>query len=400
MAEIKNTEIIRETDIAPEGTLAIPRETPPEYSAMLADPEERDLEELKILEVRYEEAKELFAAAPSREALEREYLPLQALRSRMAFRREPFTEESGDAFGEIIRRREEFEELAGPLIVRISEENGESFSELVPADLLEDVSVGRCFGIGILKAVGEELFAAGALIWREEENALEEDLICSIQWFYIDGEFREQGLGSSLLAEFVYYTEQMEASAGLVELPAESAGEEVKDFFSSRGFPFGIGASPELSIQIGEGKDAREEERKGEEITSLKKLSGKERNVLIRDYLNRNGYRGFLSGALPEDYFERDLSCFLGRKTGPRALLLIHLTPGGRLRVEYAHSSTRNMGELNRMLDMAFSEAAVKYPGKTLLTICPDSLEFFTLLGMGRPGQKGFFVEEGMRLRR
>ena len=174
----------------------------------------------------------------------------------------------------------------------------------------------------------------------------------------------------------------------------------MKDFFSSRGFPFGSGASPELSIQIGEGMDEEEGERKGEEIISLKKLSTKERNVLVRDYLNRHGYRGFLSGALPEDYFERDLSCFLGRKTGPRALLLIHLTPGGRLRVEYAHSSTKNMGELNQMLDMAFSEAAVKYSGKTILSICPDSLEFFTLLGMDRPCQKGFFVEEGMRLRR
>ena len=395
MAGIKSTE---KNDRIMNGTLAIPPEASPEYSAMLEDPEVRDLEELEILEGRYQEAKELFDLFHSREDLEREYLPLQALRSRMAFLQEPFTEESMDDLRQIIRSREEFEELAGPQIVRITGDNGESFSELIPTDLLEDIIVGRCYGIGILKAVGEELVAAGALIWSEEENALGDGLICIIRWFYMDEGFRGQGLGSVLLSEFLYYTEELEVSADVVEIPSESVTDEVKDYFGSRGFPFGNGTSPELSIRI---EDALEPKKPPKEATSLKELSERERKVLIWDYLNRNGYRGYLNEPeLPEDYFEADLSCFVGRHTAPKALLLIHLTPYGRLRVEYAHSAANNMDELNLLMDKAFSEATLKYPGKTVLTICPDSLDFFLLLGMDYPEQKGFFVEEGMRLRR
>lgn len=96
----------------------------------------------------------------------------------------------------------QFEEQYWPVSTRIVPENVSAFSELISIEHYEDIMAGRKRAIGALRHVGEEVYAAGAIVYSVYDEP-DEHPIVNVDWIMVHDSLREQGVGNFLMAKVI-----------------------------------------------------------------------------------------------------------------------------------------------------------------------------------------------------
>ncbi|MBO5623474.1 MAG: GNAT family N-acetyltransferase [Butyrivibrio sp.] len=263
-----------------------------------------------------------------------------------------------------------FEQLQDS-ITGITKENIDAFETLLDPDIYEEIEVGKSLGIGVV----QEGTAAGVAAYGLDTEPLDGGKILRIKYFMIHSDCRLEGLGDELMAALIAAAN--EAGADIVAVSFQKDLEDLRGFLEGWGFLLEDGISPEIALSL---KDVKNHRLLMENSMGVKALideeSGDDRRLIKRCF-RIWGYSGFLNNtALLSDYLDMDLSCYMGTKEAPLALLLVHRTPKGKVVVEYLNSADPGSEDEIMLLSYVCYEAMGKYGNKTLITVKPDTMEF------------------------
>ena len=263
-----------------------------------------------------------------------------------------------------------FEQLQDS-ITGITKENIDAFGPLLDPDIYEEIEVGKSLGIGVV----QEKTAAGAAAYGFESEPLDGGKILRIKYFMIHSDYRLEGLGDELMAALIAAANEAGADIVAVSFPKDL--DDVRAFLEGWGFSLEDGISPEIALSL---KDVKNHQLIMENSLEVKALDDEETGDvrrLIKRCFRIWGYKGFLDNtALFSDYLDLNLSCYLGTKEAPIALLLAHRTPKGKVLVEYLGSADPGSEDEIILLSHVCVEAMRKYKNKTMITVKPDNMEF------------------------
>ena len=288
----------------------------------------------------------------------------------LARRFHPLSPEAREYLEKAIGCRKEFEELAGPLISRITAKNIEIFQGILSEDRKEDIQTGRLDAIGMIKSREDTLVGAGALAYELHAPAPGGELVLLIRWLYVDEEWRSRGIANALLGELVSRMAPLGIAAVRADIPAlDETSQMALDFFDAWHFSFSTGVESELVVSL---KDIKSPEpfRKGKKDARSLSVAGEENiPALIDAFLTEAHHTGFPRGKeLPDAYFDRALSCFTGSPDYPNALLLVHKYPSGKLAVVYA-GCKEDEEELSKLICQLIQKAVATCEGDAVVAI-------------------------------
>lgn len=339
-------------------------------------------------------------AVHDREPLEEVFATKIDILYGMARRFHPLSEYGIETMKRAVACRQDFEELAGPFITRITQDNIERFDDLLPDDLIEDIIVGKLQALGAIRSQGSELFGVGAIVFdidsvgETEQDAQE---VLRVSWLYVDEDWRERGIANSLVGELVCFMAETGTPAMTVDFYVDDDAELYGNLFSEWHFLFAAGVTPELAFTLSDISEQSTFEKYEDKATSLMELADREEKLLVRDFLLGNEYQGYLNReTLPEDYIETELSSYTGSKTRPDGLLLAHRYPSGKISIEY--NGSRGVGDdrTEEMLGALAYTAALKYDRSTEVVMNERYVEDGELLDELFRRQKGQYMIEGI----
>ncbi|MBE5913405.1 MAG: GNAT family N-acetyltransferase [Pseudobutyrivibrio ruminis] len=287
------------------------------------------------------------------EALEDVYTNAMDTCYRLGRRVNPFSTLGKARISAGINLRKEFEKLEGPLVSSITKDNGKAFVNLVPANLLEDISFERMQGIALVRRVGSELFGAGAAVFYWDEAPLDRAPILRIEHFFVRKEFREKGIGNAMMAELMHIAYMNNAVAVSVGY-WNDMNEIIGDFLTEWRFQFTLGYLPEFRCLLGDMKKLKVLEKKNNKSKPLSELDERTLKHTLRQINDPNAKELIM---LKKNYFENNISCYIEGKNGIEGLLLFHKNPDKSIRGELLWSVSKNSAK-NLLSMIAFAYLA------------------------------------------
>ena len=256
-------------------------------------------------------------------------------------------------------------------ITRVDKSNIRPFQGLLTGELVDEIAVGKSFAIGALD--GD--IAAGIAVFYEGYNPLEEQPVIRVKWLYVHPDHRGKGLGDELVTTMIVTAIEYDAAALTVAFDEDSS--EIGDFLETWGFSFKEGKGPEICLSLKDVKSYKDIMEFNENVTAVSDIDEAKAKALIRKYLKKSGYSGFLlSKELPLDYYDEDLSGFLGSPDKPTGLVLVHSVSRDKQVIEFISCDDPESEGDMRLLSHACQEAMGKYSKDTIFAVKPDSMEF------------------------
>ena len=236
----------------------------------------------------------------------------------------------------------EFEKLYWPLSTKVTDENIFSFKEFLPEEQFHDVMDGNKHAIGALRHVGEEVYAAGVIVYTLPTSLQGERPEIILDYIYVHEDLTEMGIGNFLMAEVLGLALQNEGTAIRVMLPVEVFDEEEEaedaavlyQFLDEWGFGFSITTGNSFGIKISDLEGNRLVDQPYNSAESLSSL-GVEGQTLLADFFGEleDPARPELAD-LPYTFFDRNLSCVILKDKKIKTALLFHSFPSGNVRYE------------------------------------------------------------------
>ena len=292
------------------------------------------------------------------------------------------------------------------LSTQIVPENAEAFSELISVEHYEDILAGRKRAIGALRHMGEEVYAAGALVYSVRDDSEDEPYV-SLEWIMVHESLRKQGIGNFLMAlviEAALSLNENDISIS-VELPVRQAGEEeelrefdvLENFFDSWKFAFSIGYGSRFAIalsDIAESAAIREMDTGG--VKSLSELGKQGEKQLKAFFESRNKSYDADIAALPFGFFDPGVSCVVHSGEEIRSVLLFHRFGNGDYRYEaYRATDEADFTDLPKLIAFAYGKAAGGEDGDTMITGTFASEEGYDEAGRLLPNARISMVYRG-----
>ena len=235
-----------------------------------------------------------------------------------------------------------FEERFWPLSTVITKGNIEAIEDYLTSEYRDDIIAGKKQAIGALRHAGEDMCAAGAIVYTVNRPTEEYPLSLSLDYIMVDWRVRAGGIGNFLIAELLEQVLQNEGAELFVSMPVitdmndeeREAHAVIENFLDSWGFTFTVINSMDFVIKITESKKNKLVNRKQKKAISLYNLGGKGPS-LLKDFFKRNNneYDADLA-MLPYEFFDEDVSCAILDKKGIRSVLLFHRLDNGNYRYE------------------------------------------------------------------
>ena len=300
----------------------------------------------------------------------------------------------------------QFEQQHWLISTQIVAENAEAFSELIPVEHYEDILTGRKRAIGALRHVGEDVYAAGALVYTVHEDP-DEDPFLSLDWIMVHESLREQGIGNflmALMAEAALSQNEDDPFVS-VELPVRQAEDEdrlweidvLENFFDSWKFDFDVTYGSQFMVTLSDIKesDLRKEGDTGE-VQSLHGL-GKQGEKLLQEFFeSRNKSYDEGLAAMKFDFFDPDVSCVTRSGEGIHSVLLFHRFANGDYRYEaYRSMDELDFGSLPELMAFARDAADAREDGDHMMTGTFVSEEGYDLAGRLLPKARVPMVYRG-----
>ena len=291
----------------------------------------------------------------------------------------------------------QFEEKYWLISTKIVPENAEAFSELISVEHYEDILAGRKQAVGALRHIGEEVYAAGAVVYSIYDDP-KDDPFVTIEWIMVHEGIREQGIGNFLMAQVidlaltlaesrqnVQGSNEDEAAnvdvAISVELPVRQAEDEeelremdvTENYFDSWKFGFSMDYSSRFLIKlsdVGESDVINETQNsKLDGVKSLGKLGSRGADML-KDFFKRLD-QSFDAGlaTLPYDYFDPDVSCVTLSGKAIHSILLFHRFEDGDYRYEcFRCLEEDEFSDLPKLITYAYKAAVSREDGDSMIS--------------------------------
>ncbi|MBR1567366.1 MAG: GNAT family N-acetyltransferase [Lachnospiraceae bacterium] len=276
----------------------------------------------------------------------------------------------------------QFEERYWQIATRIVPENAEAFSELISVEHYEDILAGRKQAIGALRHIGDEVYAAGAVVYSVYDDPKDEPYV-TVDWVMVHEDMRGQGIGNQLMAQVIdialtlaridrdnELSEKEEASI-LVELPVRQAEDEeelrvmdtVENYFDSWKFGFTMDYSSRFIIKLSDVGESDVIKGMKDSATNGVKSLGKLRSgaEILKEFFKKQD-QSFDAGlaALPYDYFDPDVSCVTLSGKELHSILLFHRFDNGDYRYEcFRCMDDEDSADLPKLITYAY-EAAIR----------------------------------------
>lgn len=330
----------------------------------------------------------------------------------------------------------QFEEQYWPISTRIVPENVSAFSELISIEHYEDIMAGRKSAIGALRHVGEEVYAAGAIVYSVYDEPDEYPLV-NVDWIMVHDSLREQGVGNFLMAKVIELALMLNAdnknagneegihknesdalgeetyaddeAAISVELPVRQADdyEELEqidvteNFFDSWKFGFSMNYSSGFMItlsDVGESEVVTRTKKSNKNgVKSLNELGDRGTDMLKSFFKKHNQSYDADIAALPYGFFDPDVSCVTLSGSEITSVLLFHRFENGDYRYEaFRCIDDKSVTELPKMITRAYEEAVAREDGDHMITGSFDSEEGYDIAGKFIPGARLPMVYRGI----
>ena len=281
----------------------------------------------------------------------------------------------------------QFEEQHWLVSTRIVPENAEAFSELISAEHYDDIITGRKKGIGALRHVGDEVYAAGAVVYSVYDD--DEDLPrASVDWIMVHENLREQGIANFLMAlaiEDVFKFDEGAENEAIdafmsVELPVKPGLEfeelretdALENLFDSWKFGFTMNYGSKFVIALSDVGDPEAVKKKAGKnkagVKSLAELGKKGEKMLKAFWKKRSAAYDADLAALPYDFFDRDVSCAACTEEEIGSILLFHRYENGDYRYECFRSIEElDLTDLPGMVAFACEAAKLRQDGDHMI---------------------------------
>ena len=308
----------------------------------------------------------------------------------------PLTPESAELLTGAAGFRKECEDDALPMVTFITPGTVSCFTGLLPEDLAEEIRVRKRRGIGLLR-IGEDgtLCAAAAAVFSIDTEEVADRRILRISWLYVHPMFRGKGLGNAMLAELMNYLHSEGISGATIDLADSEEPTLLKELLSKWHFSFVTGLEPDFILRVSDIGDTKEMTAMTGDVTPLSAMSPREAWKLIRRVYERDGYEGFLAG-VEDAYIDRDLSCYIAGDGLPMAMALVHISPQGRILVEYVHTEPGDeVLTVNLVIYIALV-ARIRFGDDAILRMKTESYEINHLLSKTFPKQMTVYLDEGI----
>lgn len=195
----------------------------------------------------------------------------------------------------------EFEKDHWPLSTQITKENTSAFSELIPMEHFEDIVAGRKHAIGALRCVGDEMYAAGVIVYSAFDEDGDSPSI-NVDWIETHESLRARGVANFLMAlllEIAYFSDDNVYEL-TVSIPVSIADNEeelqnidaAENFFDSWKFGFLMSFRPDFVISFSDLKKSDVFPKRIRTIdANTKNLSelGRGAEILLSDFFSQVG---------------------------------------------------------------------------------------------------------------
>ena len=269
-----------------------------------------------------------------------------------------------------------FEKGYWAVSTKIVPENVSAFSELISIECYEDILAGRKKAIGALRHIGNEVYAAGVIVYSIYDDP-DDDPLVNIDWIMVHDALREQGIGNFLMAQLI---EEVNYAAITAELPVRQSDddEELRDinitenFFDSWKFAFSLEYGSQFFISLsdaGRSEVIKKSKDSNVKCRSLNEL-GAGGDVMLRLFFKkRNQSYDTKITALPYDYYDRDVSCVTFMNEEISSVLLFHRSENG----DYRYIACRGLDGENikgvpEMIAYAYAAAAGREDGDHMIS--------------------------------
>ncbi len=257
------------------------------------------------------------------------------------------------------------------MITRVDKSNIEPFLKLMHEDMAEEIIVGKTLAIGAL----DNDTAAGIAVFYDETFPDEGGSVVRIKWLFVHPDHRRKGIGDEIMGQLILISDDAGADGVTVSFDEEIP--LVKDFLEKWGFSFAGGLGKEIALNFKDIKNYKSSLTSSEKISALSYIDEIHAHELIRKYLRKSGYTGFLlEEGLPKGYIDFEVSGFWGSRENPTGLVLIHCSKEGKLIVEFLVCDGRESFKEIELLRFVCLKAMCKYSQDTLLIVKPDTNEF------------------------
>ena len=336
----------------------------------LADLDEL-LEVLKVVE------KEFSPDIHAREAAENAYSTVLYLMYHLARRFHPLSSYGRDLLLKAESLRKQYERsFEAPMITGINKENSAAFEGFFSPDILECINNGRYRGLGLFRTDVDRLVptAVAAYEWIYPPEEFEEGPVIDVKWMLVDEEYRGRSLADFLIAELVTLMIRRNASAMNLCVPVDEDNEIWLTLFSEWKFSLETGLNPEFRYCLKDVKNKTSIAKYTKDATCFREIDTGMQDELIRQFLKSTDSLEFFDMLkTKEDYYDRDLSCFIGTEKNPAGILLAHVTPMGLINIEYFDYVGEAGKNVLALLSSCLYNALGKYDKKTEFVIYPET---------------------------
>ncbi len=257
------------------------------------------------------------------------------------------------------------------MITRIDKSNIEPFLNLMHEDIADEIIVGKSLAIGAL----DSDTAAGIAVFNDEYLHDEGEYIVNIKWLFVHPDHRGLGIGDEIMSSLILSSD--EAGADAIKVTFDENNSSMREYLEEWGFSFNNGWGTEIALSFRDIKNHKSILMSGEKVAALSDIDKDQAFKLIRRYLKKSGYKGFLlEECLPEEYIDFDVSGFMGSSENPTGLILVHYSKEGKLLTEFLSCDDKEIGNDISLLGFACLNSMSKYPPNSLLIIKPDTMEF------------------------
>lgn len=297
----------------------------------------------------------------------------------------------------IIDQRKAYEKKAGRLICAIDRSDSEVFASVMSTDMREAVEVNRYKAIGILAQGDKGVYGVGSLAYYYDRGALDGERLLRIVWLYVHPRWRERGCADILLTEILYAAIKNNVAAVTTGIETGESWDSLGALLDKWFFRFTPGLDTTFICRLADNPEIRSFKGYLGKAGLLSKLSDEDAKRMIKRFFKGKTAAAYLlADELPEKYIDRQLSFYTGSFSNPRAMLLAHRRPSGKIEAEYSCVSGNAEDDIELLFGNFAMAAIVKYGPDTQLCMTIDNEDDGDMLDDLFPRQMGRYMAEAV----
>lgn len=212
------------------------------------------------------------------------------------------------------------------MIIQVTKNTAQSFDKLVVPELFYPVEREGHYCIGAVFENENENIAAGILIFDVDEGGSDGEslIVVRLRWIYVAEEFRNKGIGNSLMEEFYRVLNDSELYNVICDVPFPEEYDELCSFLENWGFVFKLTDIYDYTAAVGEylSTKALSGKKPSEAVISISGLEPVEWRHLVKLLKAKYRYNDLSENI--NDY-DKNISCVWYDKNAIKGVLLVKI---------------------------------------------------------------------------